>query len=105
MASHVDLSVEIPAEHARNIFGELDEHVKSIERTLNVDIIPRGDSVHIQGTPLQAAKAKRLLAQLLILSERGNTITTQNVTYALSSLWMTWSRQWENLTAIRSSTP
>ena len=54
MASHVDLSVEIPAEHARNIFGELDEHVKSIERTLNVDIIPRGDSVHIQGTPLQA---------------------------------------------------
>ena len=86
MASHVDLSVEIPAEHARNIFGELDEHVKSIERTLNVDIIPRGDSVHIQGTPLQAAKAKRLLAQLLILSERGNTITTQNVTYALSLL-------------------
>ena len=67
MASHVDLSVEIPAEHARNIFGELDEHVKSIERTLNVDIIPRGDSVHIQGTPLQAAK-------------------TQNVTYALSLL-------------------
>ena len=76
--------MSIPAEHQKNIFGELDEHIKSIERTLNVDIIVRDDSVKVQGPTLNAARARRLLAQLLAKSERGETVTTQNVNYALS---------------------
>ena len=40
----------------------------------------------IIGEASAVAKAKRLLGQLLHLSERGNTITTQNLNYALSLL-------------------
>lgn len=84
MNSRTELSMNIPAEHQKNIFGDLDEHIKSIERTLNVDIIVRDDSVKVQGPTLNAARARKLLAQLLVKSERGETITTQNVNYALS---------------------
>ena len=84
--STVELSIDIPAEHAKNIFGAYDEHIKSIEKTLNVEVNNRNGTVHITGSPMNTAKAKRLLAQLLIMSERGTDITTQNVTYALSLL-------------------
>ncbi len=84
--STVELSIDIPAEHEKNIFGAYDEHIKSIERTLNVEVGSRNGTVRITGSPMNTAKAKRLLAQLLIMSERGTEITTQNVTYALSLL-------------------
>ena len=84
MSNRTELSMSIPAKHQKNIFGDLDEHIKSIERTLSVDIIVRGDSVKIQGATLAAARARKLLMQLLTKSERGEMITTQNVTYALS---------------------
>ncbi len=84
MNSRTELSMNIPAEHQKNIFGDLDEHIKSIERTLSVDIIVRDDSVKVQGPALNAARARKLLAQLLVKSERGETVTTQNVNYALS---------------------
>ena len=82
----VELSIDIPAEHEKNIFGAYDEHIKSIEKTLNVEVNNRNGAVRITGSPMNTAKAKRLLAQLLIMSERGTDITTQNVTYALSLL-------------------
>ena len=47
MNSRTELSMSIPAEHQKNIFGDLDEHIKSIERTLGVDIIVRDDSVKV----------------------------------------------------------
>ena len=84
MNSRTEISMNIPAEHQKNIFGDLDEHIKSIERTLSVDIIVRDDSVKVQGPTLNAARARRLLSQLLAKSERGETVTTQNVNYALS---------------------
>ena len=84
--STVELSIDIPAEHEKNIFGAYDEHIKSIEKTLNVEVNNRNGAVRITGSPMNTAKAKRLLAQLLIMSERGTDITTQNVTYALSLL-------------------
>ena len=84
--STVELSIDIPAEHEKNIFGAYDEHIKSVEKTLNVEVNNRNGAVRITGSPMNTAKAKRLLAQLLIMSERGTDITTQNVTYALSLL-------------------
>lgn len=86
MSSFVEAGIEIPAEHEKNIFGQCDEHLKSIEKTLNVNIIVRDDSVRILGSPTEAVKARKLLEQLLVLSQRGNEITTQNVNYALALL-------------------
>ena len=84
--SIIELQMELPVEHERNVFGQFDEHLKVIERTLNVTIISRDGHLKILGSEGSAGKAKRLLQQLLSLSQRGNIINTQNVNYTLSLL-------------------
>ena len=76
--------IEIPAEHESNIFGQFDAYAKKIERTLHVTLIARDGDVKILGETLRVNQAKRVLNQLTALSKRGNTITEQNVDYAIS---------------------
>lgn len=76
--------IQIPLEHERNIFGQFDAYAKLIERTLNVTLVVRDEKVKIIGEQEKVIKASSVLTQLLILSKRGNTITEQNVSYALS---------------------
>lgn len=76
--------IEIPAEHESNIFGQFDAYAKKIERTLHVTLIARDGDVKILGEDVCVKQAKRVLEQLLVLSQRGNTITEQNVDYAIS---------------------
>ena len=84
--SIIELQMELPVEHERNVFGQFDEHLKVIERTLNVTIISRDGHLKILGSEGNAGKAKRLLEHLLSLSQRGNIINTQNVNYTLALL-------------------
>jgi len=84
--SIVEMMMELPAEHSKNIFGQFDAYAKLIERNLGVTLIVRDDKLKILGSQESAEKAKRVIAQLCLLSERGNTISEQNVTYALSLL-------------------
>lgn len=76
--------IEIPAEHESNIFGQFDAYAKKIERTLHVTLIARDGDVKILGEAVRVNQAKRVLEQLTALSKRGNTITEQNVDYAIS---------------------
>ena len=76
--------IEIPAEHESNVFGQFDAYAKKIERTLHVTLIARDGSVKILGDMMRVNQAKRVLEQLVALSKRGNTITEQNVDYAIS---------------------
>ena len=80
----VELHTEVPAAMQGNLFGQFDEHSKLIERTLNVTLIPRDGDIKILGSPENASQAKKLIEDLLRLANRGNTINTQNVNYALS---------------------
>lgn len=76
--------IEIPAEHESNIFGQFDAYAKKIERTLHVTLIARDGDVKILGEAIRVNQAKRVIEQLVALSKRGNTISEQNVDYALS---------------------
>lgn len=76
--------IEIPVEHEKNVFGQFDAYAKKIERTLHVTLIPRDGNVKILGEEKRVDQAKRVLAQLAALSKRGNTISEQNVDYAIS---------------------
>lgn len=76
--------MDFPAEHEKNVFGQFDEYVKKIERSLNVTIISRDGKLKILGNETSANQAQRVISQLLMLSKRGNTITEQNVDYTLS---------------------
>lgn len=79
-----ELTVELPSGHMTNIFGQFDQYLKKIERCLHVTVICRDEQVKILGDALQTEHAKQVLIQLMELSKRGNTITEQNVDYALS---------------------
>lgn len=80
----VEQLLEIPAEHERNIFGQFDEHIKKIERNLQVTLIARDGVLKIVGPLGNVKKAAGIFRELLELSRRGNEIQAQNVDYALS---------------------
>lgn len=82
--SIIENVLDIPAEHSSNIFGSCDAYVKKIERTLKVTIIARDSEIKLVGAEGAVKRAASVFAQLLELSKRGNTITDQNVDYALS---------------------
>ncbi len=82
--SITELLLDLPVEHEKNIFGQFDAFAKKIERSLHVTLIARDGQVKILGDSRKADQAKRVLDQLKALSERGNTITEQNVDYAIS---------------------
>ncbi|MDO4518925.1 MAG: PhoH family protein [Eubacteriales bacterium] len=85
MAGNIcELKVEIPANQQANIFGQFDEHLKLIEKTLNVSLISREDQLKILGPETAAEKAKAVIQELTRLALRGNTITRQNTSYALA---------------------
>ena len=79
-----ELNIDIPAEHEKNVFGQFDVFAKKIERTFHVTLISRDGRIKILGEQALAQKAYRVLSQLTELSRRGNTITEQNVNYAIS---------------------
>ena len=83
-SSIIELHAEVPANQEANVFGQFDEHLKLIERTLNVTIISRDGMLKILGSEESASQAKKLIDELVVLAMRGNTITRQNVNYALS---------------------
>ncbi|MSS64021.1 PhoH family protein [Velocimicrobium porci] len=82
--SIVETTIDIPAEHEKNIFGQFDSFIKIIEKTLNVTVVARNGEIKIIGGQQNITKAKSVFVQLTELSKRGNTITEQNVNYALS---------------------
>ena len=82
--SIIENVLDIPAEHSSNIFGSCDAYVKKIERTLKVTIIARDSEIKLVGAEGAVKRAASVFPQLLELSKRGNTITEQNVDYALS---------------------
>ncbi|RGO28163.1 PhoH family protein [Dorea sp. OM02-2LB] len=79
--------IEIPAEHEKNVFGQFDAYAKKLERTFHVTLIARDGGVKLLGETSCVDQVVRILKQLLSLSERGNTITEQNVDYAISLVY------------------
>ncbi|MCI8338287.1 MAG: PhoH family protein [Lachnospiraceae bacterium] len=76
--------IEIPVEYEGNIFGSCDANIRKIEKNLNVTMVARDGAIKLVGEPGRLKQAEEILMQLLELARRGNTITEQNVNYALS---------------------
>ncbi|MDD6208820.1 MAG: PhoH family protein [Clostridiales bacterium] len=80
----VEQVMNIPAEHEKNLFGQLDSYMKLIERNLNVTLVLRENGLKIIGEPDRVEETQAVMKELLDLSIRGNVITEQNVNYALA---------------------
>ena len=80
--------MNIPSEFILNVFGKLDEHVRKIEDAFQVTIINRDDVVQIMANAPAAKpeKAQEVLGHLVQLAKKGETITDQNVNYAIAAL-------------------
>ena len=82
--SMIERMLVIPADHEKNVFGQYDEHIKKIEKTLGVTIVSREGTVRVLGSEHAADRGERVLKSLLSLSENKTQITEQNVNYALA---------------------
>ncbi len=82
--SVIESIIDMPAEHSSNVFGNFDAYVKKIEKTLKVTMVARGSEIKIIGAETAVKRAQSVFNELLTLSKRGNTITEQNVDYAIA---------------------
>lgn len=67
-----------------SLFGSFDENVKLIEAQYNVKIISRGSELKVSGEADSVSKAVRAINGLLMLINRGEALSEQNVRYVLS---------------------
>lgn len=82
--SSYQTSINIPDKHVQNVFGQFDSHIKIIEKAYHIAIVQRDDSLKLVGGQTNVERAGSVINQLIKLSENGNTITQQNVEYAIS---------------------
>lgn len=79
-----EISLPMPLEHSRNIFGQFDIFAKKLERGFHVSIVNRDKGIKIIGKEQDIKKAEKVLRELWELSRRGNQIQEQNVDYAIA---------------------
>lgn len=84
MNSNIEKTIQLPSEHARNIYGAFDSYFKKIERAFTVSMINRDDSLKIIGNESHVDMAVNVIDELFKLSVKGNQITEQQVDYAIA---------------------
>ena len=70
-------------EQAVNLFGSFDENIHLIETEFGVTVANREGELRVNGEPEDVMVASKALTALLTLSNRGETITEQNVRYVI----------------------
>ena len=73
-------------EEAKALFGPHNDHLKAIERNLEVKVHTKGGNVLIEGDVLDVELAGRLLQELQRLIKRGYPIYVSDVDFAIRIL-------------------
>jgi len=76
--------IQIPAKDLQNVFGQFDCHIKKIEKTYHVAIVLRDDILRLVGVEDQVKKAIRVIEELAKLAASGETVTEQQLEYAIT---------------------
>jgi phosphate starvation-inducible PhoH-like protein len=71
-------------DEALHLFGNRDQHLRTIRDALAVRIIARGDEVHIDGSVQQVEQAERAFAQLRLLLQKQGSLSAENVRTVLA---------------------
>ena len=71
-------------DQAVSLFGSNDENIKLIEKEFTVSIISRGSDLKVVGEIENVSLAVKALKSLLLLINKGETLSEQNVRYAVS---------------------
>ena len=76
--------VDIPQDLQGQVFGQFDNYLKKIERTLNVTVISRDGGLKVVGSGSGPESAKKVMEDLARIAASGNPVTEQNVNYDLA---------------------
>ncbi len=71
-------------EQTVSLFGSFDENIRLIESQYNVKVVSRGSEIKVNGDVENVSKAVRAINGLLMLINRGEALSEQNVRYVLS---------------------
>ncbi len=71
-------------DQAVSLFGSNDKNIKLIEKEFTVSIISRGSDLKVVGEIENVSLAVKALKSLLLLINKGETLSEQNVRYAVS---------------------
>lgn len=71
-------------EQAVSLFGNFDENIKLIESHYGVKVVSRGSEIKITGEAEPVSKAVRAINGLLLLINKGEALSEQNVRYVIS---------------------
>lgn len=71
-------------EHTVSLFGSFDENIRLLERTFNISIITRGSEIKITGDEGNVKSAVRAVNSMLLMLNRGETLSEQSVRYCIS---------------------
>ena len=82
------INIEIPGELISNVFGKLDENMRKIEQSFDVNIVNRDEAVQVMGLSPSSgvSKAETVIRKLLLLAKKGEAVTEQQVNYLIASL-------------------
>ena len=71
-------------EQAVGLFGSFDENIRQVQEKFRVDVVSRGSELKVIGEPEDVDKAVRAINGLLMLINKGEELSAQNVRYVLS---------------------
>ncbi len=71
-------------EQAVTLFGSFDANIKLIESQYGVNVISRGSDLKVTGEAEDVAKATRAINGLLVLINKGEALSEQNVRYVMN---------------------
>lgn len=71
-------------EQTVSLFGSFDENIRMLEKEYAVDIVNRGGALKICGEPEAVSKAAKAVEGLMMLLNKGEALTEQNVRYCIS---------------------
>ena len=71
-------------EQAVSLFGSFDENITLIENTYGVNVISRGSDLKVTGEAENVAKAVRAINGLLMMINKGEALSEQNVRYVMN---------------------
>ena len=57
--SIVEASISVPAEHETNVFGQFDQHIKKMERALNITVVNRDGVLKIIGGGFRQDRSRK----------------------------------------------
>ena len=101
--SIVEASISVPAEHETNVFGQFDQHIKKMERALNITVVNRDGVLKIIGGETAVNKARKIFEQLIELSKHGNIIRNRMFTMLSHFLMRIKKKHFLRSTRIRSA--